>query len=477
MKEIVFLRLSPIAKQSHPHPKNVPIPFEIAYLINLLPKNVKPTIIDTYVQRLTFQEIIQTIDRVEPFVLLVSAPSVASSLALKICAKMKRQKITTVAYGPHVSFSLSSFLFDKSPVDYCLVGEIEETFIELLNAILKQKGQPIPRIKGIAFWDSKKSKIVYTPCRPLIKNLDILPFMAHRYFLKKGEYFSLFLLNTSPFQQKWGFLLSSRGCPFSCSFCSPAIRNSFGKSFRAQSPERVVNEMHYLIKNFDVNCILFEDDIFTCDKERVQQICEQIIRKKLKIKWAAQTRVDFLDSKLLSIMKRAGCSCITLGVESGSNELLKRVGKKITRQQIEKVVLEAKKLGINLNLNFIFGFPGETLSQAKSTLAFAKKLNPLFVHFHYLTPYPGTKIYEEYKSHGNLPTENLFHHEAFINLSRIPDKRYKNLLREFYLKYYLSPHYLIKYLPSWLWAFIRNSQTRTVFIGGFMGFLYSRFGK
>jgi radical SAM superfamily enzyme YgiQ (UPF0313 family) len=451
MKKIFFVRISPNIYFKNPHPQNVIIPFDIAQIISLLPKKkFKISVIDTWVDHLNADQIVEKINKTQPDFLAITAETPVAEEALKIFqkAKQSRKNLLTIAFGPHATFSPETFLYQKSPVDVCILGEPEVTMIELIN-----KNTDFRKISGLAFF---KKKIQKNKLRELIENLDKLPFLAHEYFLKDNRYQALFPAKILCGKSKWGFLLSSRGCPYNCNFCSPSIRNSYGKKFRSQSPKRVVKEMEYLNKNLKVNAIVFEDDVFSLNMNRVEKICEEIIKRKLKISFVIQTRADKLNQRLIKRLKEAGCTSITLGIESADSQILKSTRKGVEKKQILKTVNQIKKAGIEMKLNFIVGWPGENLKKAQKTLALAKQLNPLYAHFHFLTPYPGTEIYQKFIK-GNVSFDQFSHcNLGKINLSLIKQKDYQSLLKTFYKNYYLSFGYLQKHFGFHFIRFITS---------------------
>lgn len=467
IKKIAFVRISPNFYVKNPHPQNIIIPFDIAQIISLLPKNkFKPMIIDTWVDNLTVEEIIKKLKEKKIDILAITAETPVVKVALKIFEKIKSAKknIFNIAFGTHVTFAPNTFLYQNSPVDVCVLGEPEITIVNLINNLHK-----LSKVPGVAFFDKKIKK---TKARQLIENLDNLPFLAHEYFLKDNKYKALFPTNNLFGNIKWGFLLSSRGCPYNCTFCSPSIRNSYGKQFRSRLPKSVVDEIKYLIKNFGVNALVFEDDVFSLDMERAGKICKEIIKRKINISFAIQTRANKLNWHLLKKLKKAGCSSITLGVESGNEKILRSARKGISKNQIRKTVEQIKKLGISMKLNFIIGWPGETIKQAQKTLKFSQELNSLYTHFHYLTPYPGTEIYQKIAT-SNIPFRNFSHcNSGKINLSKIPQGKYEKLLKSFYRSYYFRLEYLTTHLPSLIRRFVLNPKEQLNLIKKALKFLF-----
>jgi len=190
--------------------------------------------------------------------------------------------------------------------------------------------------------------------------------------------------------KKFATIITSRGCPFSCIFCSSS--QLFGKIWRARSPENVIKEIKLLKNKYGVREIEFLDDTFTLNKKRAERICELLIQQNISISWSCSSRVDTINQSLIEKLKKAGCHTIYVGVESGSQEILNIIGKGVTLTQIEKAVNLIKKVNLNSFGSFILGIPGETVKTIKKTINFAKRLSPSFVQFSICTPYPGTKL-------------------------------------------------------------------------------------
>ena len=213
--------------------------------------------------------------------------------------------------------------------DYIVEGEGEVTICELLHSL--EGKMDIENVKGI--WYKKNGVLKRTPQRPFIQNLDDLPFPARQLLPK--EYMNFGHTTIS----------ASRGCPFNCSFCQPTLRKLFGPVVRFRSPKNVVDEMEYLKTTFKIKHVKFQDDTFTARKQWVTEVCSEILKRKLKIRWDCNARVNTIDKELLTKMKEAGCTKVEFGVESGSQEILNSLNKGTTIKQIEDAFRYVKKLG------------------------------------------------------------------------------------------------------------------------------------
>lgn len=306
--------------------------------------------------------------------------TLVDALAVAERARQVNPEIHVCLGGPHV------FLYPRETlgfpfVDSLILGEGEFAFPELLNAL--EEGKALEQVRGIAF--RRGSEEVLTEPRPLIEDLDSLPFPA-RHLIPYRRYYSVLgkegLMTT---------LITSRGCPFSCIYCG---RWNLGKRFRARSAQNVVDEMAACAA-MGIGELQVFDDIFTLDKRRALAVCQEILRRELKVSWAIRSRVDTVDRELLQGLARAGCRRISYGVEAGSDEILRNLKKGITTQKAEEAVRMAQEMGITVLADFMLGSPGERREHVLRTIDFALKLRPDFAQFTVTTPYPATELYLE----------------------------------------------------------------------------------
>ncbi|MCD6575253.1 radical SAM protein, partial [Candidatus Aerophobetes bacterium] len=245
--------------------------------------------------------------------------------------------------------------------------------------------------------------------------------------------------------KRFGNIMTSRGCPFSCIFCSSS--QLFGKIWRARTPENVIEEIKLLKDKYEVKEIEFLDDTFTLNKKRAEKICDLLIEKNLGISWSCSSRVDTINEALIEKLKKAGCHTIYVGIESGSQEILDIISKGITLTQAEKTIDLIKKVKLNSFATFIIGIPGETVKTIKKTINFAKKLSPSFVQFTICTPYPGTKLFEMAKEKGWLLTKDWSKYTILDQVMKLPGQVATNLNRwllRAYLSFYLRPRFIFE---------------------------------
>jgi anaerobic magnesium-protoporphyrin IX monomethyl ester cyclase len=408
---------------------NVHQPLGIAYVAALLETQYKVRIIDAptegwknleqiggtkYRVGLKNEEIADRIKRLSPDVVGINIPfSGWSKSAFEAASTVKSvdADIVTVLDGQHPSARPGDCLANPN-IDFVVIGEPECTIFELVSE-LEREAQDLEKIKGIAF--VKNGKTIVTPQRPAIQDLDSLPFPA-RHLLPMDAYFAAAKENPrrGEISKPWTIMITSRGCPFDCIFCTNCI--VWGKKWRGRSPGNVVDELEQVVQSYRVKQIDFEDDNLTFDKKRMENICDLIVKRGLDIEWFNPTgvRADTLDENLLTKMKKSGCRKIRVAPESGVQRVVDQIIKKnLDLKSVERAVALCKKVGIKVGCFFVIGLIGETKEDIEETIKFAYKLRQLgadsFI-FSIATPLYGTELYEQAKRGGFL--RNCFSDEA-----------------------------------------------------------------
>ncbi|HIJ88695.1 MAG TPA: radical SAM protein [Desulfuromonadales bacterium] len=281
--------------------------------------------------------------------------------------------------GGHATFCYEDILIERSPVDVVVRGEAEITVLELVTAAdSKSVWHTIP---GIVFRDGEK--IVVTPPRKTIDNLDSLPLPARYLDISVGV----------DLEMQSEFIVTTRGCPSTCFFCSSP--DFWGKKVRFRSPGAIVEEILFIRQKYGLIYFSIRDDTFTADRNRVLEFCRLLQEQEANILWNCQSRVTALDEELVIQMKRAGCECIQLGVESGSPRMLRQLGKNILPAQIEKACSLIREIGINLSVYLISDVPGETKEDILKTVELVRHIHPDDGYVSPLAYYPGTQLYKE----------------------------------------------------------------------------------
>lgn len=355
-------------------------PLGLGYLASSFKKeNISVSIIDG-----TFHDlnaVIKKIKKVKPKIVGISCNVVTKKNALKIAEELKDSALL-VAGGPQPSIEAPLFL---NQFDVVIVGEGEKTFLELVRSYLLNRN--INSIKGIAF--KRGNKVIFTGKRELIEDLDEISFPSRELFenLKYQEYWQKL------FGYKSTLVMTTRGCPFSCNFCSKPV---FGDVYRARSPGNVIEEIREII-NLGYNRLWFADDIFTLNKNRTMAICKKILEERINIEWDCLCRIDYSDLELLSWMKKAGCQRVFFGIESGSDRMLKLMGKEIKAEEARLAVKLAKKVGLETAGFFMLGYPGETTESLLKTIKFSTSLHLDYLSYSIAYPIPGTAFFEQIK--------------------------------------------------------------------------------
>jgi radical SAM superfamily enzyme YgiQ (UPF0313 family) len=341
-----------------------------------------------------------------------------------------------VAMGPYADALPEKLLDGGKAFDACIVGEPEDTVVELASAVAA--GASLEEIAGLAFLDGATGKPVRTAARPPINDLDRLPFPLYSGFdLDQYVKQSSFVPILGPV--RWGWIMSSRGCPFDCEFCSPTLRKSHGAAYRTHSAAYVGDQAAHLVDRFGCNAIAFEDDLFSFSKAHTLDICDEFIRRRLGCFWTVQTHLATLDGEVIGRMRDAGCRGVCAGIETGDDSLRFRLkGGSLPRELILRNVRLIKERGMALTLYFMIGCPGETIEQMRSTFELAMELKPDMIQVAFFTPYPGSPAY------GKLDTgpleEGMSHYDSYgMNMSDANREEVVGLYRRFYKGFYYHP--------------------------------------
>lgn len=356
-------------------------------------------IIDANLESLTLKDLTSLILKKKPAWVGVSATTLTIEAVGRLASFLKKgnPKITVVVGGAHITAVPKDTLKRYPQIDIGVLGEGEETLAELLNSL--RQGSDLVKVKGIAF--RKNRQIIVTNPRPFITNLDLLPLPA-------WDLISGFPEKYKPSANSYlrlpaAHLVTSRGCTGQCIFCDRSI---FGRIPRMFSARRVITTIDFLTKNYKIKEIQFFDDNFCLFPERLKQICTYLGKEKREITWSCQARADMLSPEILKMMKKAGCWQIGLGVESGSDKILKILKKRETVALLEKKVGEIVDEGIEVKGFFILGNPGETMETLAETENFILSTPLDYAHTTFFTPYPGSEIFRQAGKYGRFLCRN-----------------------------------------------------------------------
>ena len=343
-------------------------------------------ILDCQALGLDMKQAIERVREFSPDFVGLSASTLSIVQAGKFAGYLKRilPEVTTVVGGYHISALPEQTLEEFPDIDIGVVGEGEETFSELLETVGKDSS-PFD-VPGLVFRNA--GKIQMTDKRPVIANLDSLPLPAWDLLPKLSKYYGSSAQRYKVFPA--ASLITSRGCPHQCTFCD---RSVFGNRYRGHSADYVMEMIRTLRSQHGIRSVVFNDDLFIADRNRLVSICETMIREGMRLNWSCDGHVNHLDEDILRLMKRAGCWQLAIGIESGEEKILEDLNKGIGLEKIAETLDLVKQAGLKIKGFFVFGTPSETEQSLRKTIDFAKRLPLDEIQITAFTPYPGTELY------------------------------------------------------------------------------------
>ena len=430
-KTKIALVNTPLLQKAGHHPLFPPL--GLAYMAAVLEQNsFEVKIVDCPVCEMDHEKLKAELVSFQPTIVGIGAmtPIIESALKSAHVAKEACPDAKVVMGGPHVTFADKQILSEDKDVDIIVRGEGEETLLELAEQ--SPEFRKIGDIEGITF--RRDTQIIQSPNRPFIQNLDALPLPAYKYIpIKKYRITGMKLLP----------IISSRGCPFQCSFC--VASQMFGARYRARSPKNVLDEIEWLKDEYKAEGIAFQDDTLTFDKKRTLEICDGMIERKLKLPWGCSSRADVVTKEVLAKMAEAGCDEICFGVESGCQRIRDSLKKRVTTKQCENAVKWAKEAGIFVTVSVILGYPGETKETLQESLDFVRKVEPDDVWLCHATPYLGTELRAIVESNGWKMAEDWKLYNTMNPIFEdplLPAKQIAEMRKAFYNKFY-GPRYIV----------------------------------
>ena len=377
-------------------------PIGLAYLASYLRREGfhDIEIIDANIRRIENKQLLEHLKRANPDVIGVHVNVVLGGCGVELCRMIKKQLSARVFIGGPLASSNPVEMLKLSGAEAAVIGEGEMRFAEIC------KGADLASLPGIAFW--RGEEIVVTPHAPLITNLDDLPFPAYDLLPP----FSLYKGRSR--KKPVGVILTSRGCPYQCTYCNDSV---FGKKFRVRSPKNVLRELDLLVNDFGIRQLDVLDDNFTLDMPRAEAILDGIAARKHKLLINLQNgiRTEMLDARIIHKMKLTGVFKVGIGVESGDERILDSIKKRLSLAKIKEAIRMFRKEGILTSGFFIIGFPEDTRESIEKTINFAIEANPTTANFSLLMPFPGTEIHRLMKASGNLKDPGkLFYNTGFL---------------------------------------------------------------
>jgi anaerobic magnesium-protoporphyrin IX monomethyl ester cyclase len=434
-----FINPSPPSESMYMVPTAWP-PLGILYCAGVLREaGIEVSLLDQPAKHFSLDQTVNWVKKEDPdiigFSVLLSTAKEAPKIAERV--KTENPNITVVFGSHHATFNAERILKKYPFVDIVVRGEGEHTSLEIARCLEKQRN--LDKVEGITF--RKNGRIVSNPDRPLNKDIDALPFPDRN--LAGVQYVSTIFgakINT----RKFTTMLSSRGCPFNCSFCG--IRKFTRRAWRPRSVENVMAELEYL-QSEGYEQFLFADDNFTLNAKRVSKLCQSIKKEGMDIEWFCDSRVDHISYDMFRNMVNAGCRCLFFGIESANQRILDYYRKGITPEQSEKAVRKARKAGIDIIVgSFIVGAPDETQREIINTLQFANKLDIDVPDVNILGAQTGTDIWNDLVAKGLLNENEQWEDEICIPRdvpTPVPYEEVRSLIFEYFRAFYLNPRQLL----------------------------------
>jgi anaerobic magnesium-protoporphyrin IX monomethyl ester cyclase len=391
----------------------------------------------------------------ELLVLDATTPSIYNDIECARLCKAANPATHVAMVGPHVTvYPRETLLEAKGAVDSIARGEYDYTIRDLAAALAG--ATPLERVEGLTF-RTAAGDIVDNKARPLIENLDEIPFPPW-HFLDVWKY------RNNTYLYPYLDQISGRGCPNRCTFCQwPQVM--IGRRYRYCSPERVVQEMAANFDRYPIKEIFFEDDTLTTDRKRLRKICELILQEKRRMVWSCNSRVDWADLDLMKLMKEAGCRMLLIGPESGDQQILDKVRKGIRLEQTRQFVATARKAGLNTHSCWVVGLPGETRESIERTIRFVKEVDTDTIQASAVMPQVGTELYALAIEKGYLRADNWSDYAMqgeqtavmeYPHLSRAEMNAAVNrLLKSFYFQ------------PHVIWRLLRQSWTQPALLSSY----------
>jgi radical SAM superfamily enzyme YgiQ (UPF0313 family) len=411
------------------------------YIAGILTREgIEVSILDQSIRNASIEQAIRWVKKENPDIVGFSVCGSSAREAFKVVEAIKKEMpdIVTVLGNYHATFNAERILKKYASVDIIARGEGEYTSLDLVKCL--QKKRSLKEVDGITFRNN--GHVVSTPDRPLIKNIDELPFPNRS--LMNAEYTSL-IHGIKAATRRFTTVVSSRGCPFQCTFCG--CRKFARGVWRPRTVENIMKELEYL-KSEGYEQFLFVDDNFTLNTKRVVDFCKQMRKNKMNMEWFCDSRVDHVSYDMFREMVKAGCKILYFGVESGNQRILNYYKKGITPDQSRAAVKKARKAGMDVIVgSFIVGAPDETRKEVETTLRFAHELDIDVPQLNILGAFTGTDLWREVVSKGWVDEETMWETGAYvasISPNAVPFDELRRIVFDYFKGFYLRSDLLTK---------------------------------
>jgi radical SAM superfamily enzyme YgiQ (UPF0313 family) len=416
-------------------------PLGLLYCATVLAENgVEASVLDQAAQRVSSAQTVRWVKKEDPDILGFSVllPSFSEALNIAKEAKTQNPNVVIVFGNYHATFNAERILRKYPFVDIVVRGEGEQTCLRLVRCL--EKGRDLKEVAGITF--RKNGMIVSTGEGPPIRDLDGLP-IPNRSLINAKYSSDIFGIRVAT--KKFTSIVSSRGCPFGCSFC--ACTMFAHRLWRPRSVENILNELIFL-QSEGYEQFLFVDDNFTLNPKRVVKLCQRIRKEKMDIEWFCDSRVDNCTYSMLREMAKAGCKLIYFGVESANQRILNYYRKGVTPEQSKTAIRKARKAGIDIIVgSFIVGAPDETLKEIENTLKFAYELDIDVPQLNILGAFPGTATWNELVAKGYIDENKHWERGVYVSEvspNAVPLPLIRSLIYQYFRAFYIRPKTLFK---------------------------------
>ena len=399
------------------------------------------SIIDAPVEGLNHADTVRRIESLKADVVGITSVTSTFRSAARLAGLIKEASpgTTVIAGGVHVSALPEESLLQNPGIDVAVIGEGEETIVELLAAL--ERREPLDGVRGLAIRGG--GGVVITEARPLIHDLDVLPFPAWDLLPRFPAAYNVQAQSVA--HSPSTSICSSRGCTGRCTFCD---RRIFGRHLRAHSAEYVIRMIIELRDRFGIRDIQFEDDNLMVFRKRLFELCDAFEQRKLGVSWSCQARVDMVMPETLQRMKQAGCWMILYGVESGSQKILDIMAKGITIEKIERAIALTHKAGIQCKGFFITGFLGETKETLRESYEFIRRCKLDDISNHYYCPFPGSEAFDQAPQYGSVVgdwADMTYYRPVFIPNGLTAEDLVRHT-KDCYRTFYMRPRVVLGYL-------------------------------
>lgn len=444
-------------------------PLGLLYIASFIrAHNHVPYVLDPLALRWSLQKCVDYILSINPDVVGISAKTANIYNANEIAVQLKKSglKVPIIIGGAHTTAVPFQTLERFSSLDFGVIGEGEITFLELIEKI--QNKEPVNTVKGIV-WRNDSGKLLLNQPRPLVSDLDILPLPAWDLLPNFPEAYPHNALETKRLPA--ASIMTSRGCPFQCTFCDRAV---FGSVVRYHSVEYTIKMLRYLVDKYRIKDVMVLDDNFLLDKKNLFRICEAMIRERLDLSWFCIAHAKSMTEDRLEKIRQSGCWMIEVGIESGCDRILNLLRKNTNKSEIASAVKRARMAGLKVKGNFIFGLPTETKESLDETIQFATSIDLSLMNVSFLTMWPGCELSKnaEHYGHSEMDWIKLAHHRVTFIPNGLSEEYLVMASKRAFLRFYLRPKIILENLH--LFASFRGINSALV---GLKTFLKTVFRK